>query len=791
MLGVRSVRGGGGGRVFSTSRLTGGARAITRCAVLAGVLAMATAGRAAAQARASAAEETPVDAASDDAELLALANLSLEDLLNVSVSTQRREEQLHRVPISVTVVTGDELERLGMTDASRLDLITPGFVFGRSGSDARPAIRGVPTRQISGNGDPVNGFFVDGVYQTRPAHALMPFVDLERVEVQKGPQGTFFGRNTLGGNIALLSREPEEGTEAEVHAQGGNYAHRRLVGVVNAPLGNDLVRLRAAFMGELHNGYVENIHGPGNDAMDERQLYFRGGAKILPAKGLTALLRVHYWHQGGAGAGLWGHKILGTLRDPATGERSLYGEIDRENPRAPLTLDGEAREPNPRSPYEVSADTPFGRRLRHLLSTLEIRYDMGPVQMTSLTASSDFRLKRSADSDFTEFAVSEESQLNDSSSFTQEVHLSSTESFSERYAVEWIAGGFFLDETLHEVWRWDYLPTPGTSFQGNFRARFRSWAGFGQASYSVLPALRLTLGGRYTHDVHDLKTVNDPDWSGDVVVRERRVRFPALTWNVGADYTVGTSHFVYATARTGHKTGGTNGNMSYPTFDAEHALAFELGGRARYLGGRLSLHLSLYHNRYSKFQVQNFDTSTRVTYFSNAGRASATGTELELQWRPSAATRVRLAGGYMRAIFDSLPENPTAFEQQVNAGELTIDLSGKAINLSPTWTASIDGSHEFSLGQMGYLTPSALVAFVDEYATTRYGTPLDRQKAYTATDLRLTWETLDRRLYIAAYVRNLEDNAVLQTSSWGGSNALFANYGAPRVFGLSAGVTDH
>jgi outer membrane receptor protein involved in Fe transport len=119
----------------------------------------------------------------------------------VTVTAQRREESLQDVPGSVTALTGEALQSRGATDISRIQSLTPGFNFGRAGEDARPAIRGARTENVGAVNDPVVGFHVDGVPKSRFVQALHPFVDLERVEVQRGPQGTLFGRNTFGISI--------------------------------------------------------------------------------------------------------------------------------------------------------------------------------------------------------------------------------------------------------------------------------------------------------------------------------------------------------------------------------------------------------------------------------------------------------------------------------------------------------------------------------------------------------------------------------------------------------------
>ena len=156
----------------------------------------------------------------------------------IIVTAQRREENVQDVTISVSAFNADQMAQKGLTDVSRLEGLVPGFTFGRSRVDARPAIRGVRTESVDVNADTTIGFFIDGIYQSRSSQATLGFVDLERVEVQRGPQGTLYGRNTFGGNISIVTAQPSGkeflgGGDITV----GSNGQIRITGYVNALLG--------------------------------------------------------------------------------------------------------------------------------------------------------------------------------------------------------------------------------------------------------------------------------------------------------------------------------------------------------------------------------------------------------------------------------------------------------------------------------------------------------------------------------------------------------------------------
>jgi outer membrane receptor protein involved in Fe transport len=127
---------------------------------------------------------------------------------DIIVTAQRRSERLRDVPIAVTALSGEALERLHANNISRVEFATPGFTWGSQGSDSFPAIRGVRTSLVSAQTDPVIGFYIDGIYQSRTQQQSIPLFDIARVEVLRGPQGTLYGRNTFGGNVSIVTSDP-------------------------------------------------------------------------------------------------------------------------------------------------------------------------------------------------------------------------------------------------------------------------------------------------------------------------------------------------------------------------------------------------------------------------------------------------------------------------------------------------------------------------------------------------------------------------------------------------------
>ncbi|MGI4876472.1 MAG: TonB-dependent receptor plug domain-containing protein, partial [Janthinobacterium lividum] len=164
-------------------------------------------------------------ATGDGAAVVAAADTGVADIV---VTAQRRAERLQDVPLSVTAVGADTLSRNRIVDVERLQFVAAGLTFGSQGADSFPAIRGVRTQLVSAQSDPVIGFYIDGIYQSRTQQQSFPFFDLARVEVQRGPQGTLYGRNTFGGNISVITQQPTKDLGAGINAQFGNYDLRQV-----------------------------------------------------------------------------------------------------------------------------------------------------------------------------------------------------------------------------------------------------------------------------------------------------------------------------------------------------------------------------------------------------------------------------------------------------------------------------------------------------------------------------------------------------------------------------------
>ncbi len=474
----------------------------------------------------------------------------------ITITAQRRAEPMQAVPLSVSAITGSQLKNANVTTADRLEQLMPGLRMGRSGSDLRPAMRGTYTENVSATGDPRFGIYIDDIYQSRTSQ-VPPIVDLARVEVQKGPQGTLYGRNSFGGNIVFHSAMPTDKFEGGVDLLSSNYTRYRAEGFVNVPL-TEGVALRLAGLSEDTKGYVKNI-GSGNDYGGETQKFIRGTLKIEPPSlpDLQVVLRASHLNLGGQGLGGFGYKILGTLVDPSLirtpGQPLTYNGVTYALPNGfngnswtgvGMPIDTRFRDgipdvngadigiPTIDDPYKVNyAGNIFRKGSQDQLGAT-VSYDIGGVRLRSITSYSDFDLIRTGGS-LTPVLLNYSYAQTTSKTLTQELQVMSNG--SDKSPLEWIVGGYYFDDTARDrsvtnvnrsyvtatapvgqqyyPFGFTYLPS-GTGLDQRFgfdsfsalQQKARSLAAYGQLSYTLFDKLTLTGGLRHTKDEKDFMT---------------------------------------------------------------------------------------------------------------------------------------------------------------------------------------------------------------------------------------------------------------------------------------------
>jgi iron complex outermembrane receptor protein len=394
----------------------------------------------------------------------------------IVVTAQRREERLQDVPLSIVAVTGKELRDKDVRDITRLEQIVPGLRIGRSGAAARPAIRGVYTEAIQATSDPRIGFYIDEIYQSRLQQTTAAFVDLERVEVQKGPQGTLFGRNSLGGNIALTSAKPKDRFDAGAAAIYGSYNRVKLEGFVNFPITTG-VAVRIAGALDRHDPIYKSTVTKAASVGDLNYQFIRGSLRVAPPSfdnRLEVVIRGSYFNQNDRGLGSFNAKNLGAIVDASlirqpgqsvTFNGATYPLPFGFNggnyatgvlvPFSPVFRDGipDIGGADVGIPIGGKYDVLFDftnplNKVRAKNGSGVINFDVTDnIRLRSLTGYTDFSYKNRADGDGGPIPIREFYFITTAKTLTQELQLQSANSASP---LQYTVGAFYMDDKIGE-----------------------------------------------------------------------------------------------------------------------------------------------------------------------------------------------------------------------------------------------------------------------------------------------------------------------------------------------------
>src|SRR6218665_3664368 len=600
----------------------------------------------------------------------------LEDIV---VTAQRREERLQDVAVWVRVITSAAVLRAQITDVVGIQRAAPNVnikPFVGDPTDVHVAMRGVSFSDSNAAVDQPVGLYVDGVYVARGPGANFGMIDVERVEVLRGPQGTLFGRNTIGGAISITSRQPKDEFGGYVQGGAGNYDAYTLTGVVNLPVVKDKIALRFVGHHNERDGYARS-------AIDGRQLgsenvdFFRGSAKLNPSEDWEIVLQGDYTSSHSSPA--WT-----TLVDPSALADAFEGIGSGGTQTAYQFIDPTTRRPAVRSQGGVSSES-WG-----LVGTVTGQIgDSGTVK--SITAyRSVARAIDNSDIDGTPFTIG---TINWSrvtlTQFSQELQFYG-KAMDDR--LDWITGAYFFTESGKDGSRGFFLypffvPTQQLQ-QGDVKNE--NYSLFSQLSYAITDKVRLTAGLRYSHDsraatLHTTNLTGDvqfvscalagaspPDCATPLPVKN----YSYIPWTVGIDFKPRQDLLFYAKFSRGFRSGGFNLRASTPDllipFNPEKMEAYEAGMKGEFFDRHLRVNANFYYQDYSSIQLlRNMASPEGVAsaIVQNVGKGRIYGVEGEVT---ASLGRLTLSGNFGTAdskytsiepgvafrVGESFPESP-------------------------------------------------------------------------------------------------------------------------------------
>ncbi len=670
----------------------------------------------------------------------------------IVTATKVGEVNLQDTPLAITAFTGDALSSAMMSDVRDLEHATPGLTISENTGWAQIYIRGVGSNNVFAGSDPSSTIHMDGVYIARPQGSFNSFIDVERVEVLRGPQGTLYGRNSVGGTINIISTLPSfTEPDYKIQAAVGNEGFTQLEFYGSTPLSDDRVAASIAIQKSDRDAFQKNI-STGNDLDDDDSVAIKGQLRFRFSDTTEAVLRADYYEHDNAAYG------FGTLLtfSPAPLASTILGDYRSVAANSPNSDDRE----NFGISFDFSTDLNDRWTLRSLTSYRE----------------NEFLLK--IDSDASDLLVLDTTLGEDQDQISQEFNF--TGQF-DRWSL--LLGAYYFEENIQgtDGGSGVNVHPAGISRRLTPRVDTSVVAVFAQASFEISDRLTLTAGARYTDEEKDFEKVDGIFVLG-TDIQAVDLSFPVETGNysevtpkLGLEYKVSDDVMVYGSATKGFKSGGFNLTAPLPGgFNEETLWAYEAGVKSDLADGKARLNVAAFYYDYEDLQVQSFIMAGLVQ-INNAATAEVTGLEVELTAKPNPAWDLGLNLAFLNAEYDSFPAASLP-------GGAVIDASSNALNNSPDFSggAFAQYTHELANGLFyirgEYSTKSEVFFTVDN-------NNVERQDSYDLFNAFAGYSSADGRYSVELFGRNLGDEEYI-TSSGSFTLVPAGRVGWPATYGI-------
>ncbi|GGC39839.1 TonB-dependent receptor [Novosphingobium marinum] len=751
---------------------------------------------------------------------------------DIVVTARKRQETTQDVPVAITAIGEETIERYDLTSLERIAASTPQFTVGRAGtgSGATLVLRGIGSNTTSIGLEQSVAVVVDSVYYGQGRTINEGFFDLGQVEILKGPQALFFGKNATAGVVSMTTKNP--GPDFEVIVRGGfEFNADELTGeaIVSGPV-SDTLGVRAGVRyskqyetlfpnrGEAETWRLTDVATgttrfiPATMADDEpgtRDFLARVTVLWEPTNQLTATLKASYNN-------VWNDNPLSNY--------VIYqcpNGVSQLNPAVPCGRDFRIYQSG--GPEEVGADIPFGFDDGSLGNDYEafsvtgtLNFDAGAFDVTNVTnynwnrnifridansvAASPVGLYATEDTDFQ--AWSNELRVLSGLDGPFNFMIGGLYQWTKRDYDAWTAQAGLENSAAPEGFR----------FVGNSKdsqTRGETIAVFGQAIFKPIEQIEIAGGVRYTHETKEsyfLQPYSNPvlvnlgvfspgvvlnadqsfdNWSPEVTV----------TWQPSDEVTI------YGAFKTAYKSGGFSNSGIYGprasvddfTFGPETAEGFEAGIKTQLLDRQLRLNLGAFWYKYDDIQIDFFNSPVFAFTTYNAASAITKGVEMDFQFAPRALYGFEIHGSlnYNEAKYDEFSDAPCYTGQTPAQGCYTVtprpqqDLGGTVLANAPKWTGSFGGSYELPLATNLLLGIAADARYKSSYLASAFGHPLTRQDEYVVLDAQVRLATEDDRLELALVGKNLTNkfyyNGAQDAPSTGGGTGLATGFVADQI----------
>lgn len=700
-------------------------------------------------------------------------NLVIEEII---VTATKRAQGLQDVPIALSVMTGEKISEQGIGSLEELAVFMPNVHISESMGGDQLFIRGVGSGENYGFEQSV-GTFIDGIYFGRGQSSRSTFLDVERVEILKGPQSTLFGKNTVAGAINITNAKPTNEFEARVEfTVEPEFDAWSVTGTVSGPI-SETLSARLVVKQDETDGYLKNTLR-GRDEAKEDNTVARLSANWQASDNVDVLFK----YETGQSKTLGRHNAV-TIATPQsteiyrTADPDFNAGFNYEKSSAPLN--------------DKPGSDEFHDAQWNIFSTT-VEWALGEHTLRSITAYVDYEFDNNIDADLGPLRFLARSRSEQHSQFSQELLLSS----AQGHTLEYLAGVYYQEEDLESNRSTDALLSAvgvgsgdlDASSVGEYEQESTSYSAFGQLTWNAADTLRVIAGVRVSHDEKEfskyqymadlfstdantmrggffdgvLNFLTDHSFDGTGATRctgvEYTCRFDPtfdnersedhITGDLTLQWDASDDIMTYAKVGTGYKAGGfdednVRGFFDVQEFEDETVTTYEVGAKMTLLEGRGRLNLALFHSEFEDVQVSTFDGNAAFIV-DNAAESESRGVEADGTFLITESLALNVGAAYLDAIYSSFPgaactnAQALAFAEAGGARASCVqDLSGEPLQYAPKYSANVGLEYFASVTETLYLKAGIEMVYSDEFDVTSDLDSAVAQDAYTKWNARI------------------------------------------------------
>ena len=677
------------------------------------------------------------------------------DLEEIIVTGLKRESTVMETPSAITALSASDLSAKGLGDIRQIQYAVPSLHFGESYNNRNISIRGI------------GGFLeqpgvitsINGVTQANDASSQLGQLDLNRVEVLRGPQGTLYGRNAVGGAVNFIAASPTDEMYGKVMVGLADFDQTSAEIVLSGPVSDSVgVRLAASHL-DAGEGWIENLM-PGNDDLMKGE---KTNVRLIVTAELSDTLNAELMLGRSEQSGRWTHWAM-IKEDIAFGVQTFLPAVSvRDNPEGDPILFTE-------EPHKVYMRGPTNTDRELDIYSLTLNWDLEDFSVKSITSKQDWSNAEQTPADSTSSGILMRSSVGTNKTFSQEITLS-----GQTDKLNWIVGGFYMDDDrtdLLDIQFQESITAPTPNGLMTFAPAFTDsrplyenevTAVFADATYSMAEDLRFGLGLRDTTEkkVHQTLGTCIQEWEDS-----------STTMRASAEYDTSEDSMVYISYSEGFKAGGANNGDCNAPYNPETVESSEIGYKASLLGGSTTLRAAAFHYDYSDFQlmqVKDFAAS-----YLNADDAEITGMELEL-------TSVLNEHWMVNAGLTLLDTEYGEFLQEDLSvfNGVKVQIAGNPLNNAPETSLILGVTYDTTLSSGAKMSLSVDGAYRSRVYFREFGNVDDSQEGYTIVNLNANWMSADEDYAARFFVSNLTDEAHVT-----GMYALQTTYGRQGTWNM-------